>query len=529
MKIEKVSPIKLLLPQGLEGRIYLDKLRKTLGYEDKRVTYELLTWKKVKAKDDAWLLLTREKQQQQLRHWFPAKFGSVALDEKIKELDKARFKSCLFQEDGKYYTYTGLQGIVERATGLETLTTYKKLTPDDWKPLPWATQPHEPRWYQTKTLDLLVPEDGSRMHGAAELGTGLGKTLILAMVLRRIGLSAVVVTPTLSIAEQALADFSRWFGKSKVSQFFGGKKKSDKLITVAVAKSLANVVKGDPHYDNLFNKKVLLVDETHLAPPDSLSTVIFGLLSNCQYRYFFSGTVLRNDGLDLLLDAITGDIVFRMSVEQGIKEKYLAPLKFFQYRIKADSDKKIEDPIKATRVHLHQNKNVYKHVANLINCAVAQKNRKVLVLVDTVDQYKYLLDAGLTVPSKFAHGPLSADNRDSVPQDQWKLDPMDLVAEFDEFKFPVLVATGCVSIGTDIKYADLLVNIVGLASEIEIRQGVGRGTRLPVGKTDCIYVDYNVIQSDEDDKLWTLSRHAAKRREIFNNIYGECRVLDAKI
>jgi superfamily II DNA or RNA helicase len=344
----------------------------------------------------------------------------------------------------------------------------------------------------------------------------------MALIVKRIGLPTVICVPTLSIASQALLDFQKWFGAGKVGQFFSGKKVSDRFITIAVSKSLANVEKGDKHYNNLTTKKVLLVDETHLAPPESLSTVVFGLLSQCPYRYFLSGTVLRNDGLQLLLDGITGEVVFSMSVEQGIKEGFLSPLKFFQYRIKSHRSGSHGDVLKDNKVFLQQNTNIYKHASNLINRAVTEKNRRALVLVDTVDQYRFLLDGGLNVPSRFAHGPLSKDNRDTVPEDQWKLEPMDLVKEFDEGKFSVLVATGCVSIGTDIKSADLLINIVGLTSEIEIRQGIGRGTRLFPGKSDTVYIDYDVYNKE------VLTRHAMKRRKIFDSVYGTCKVMDAK-
>jgi superfamily II DNA or RNA helicase len=217
---------------------------------------------------------------------------------------------------------------------------------------------------------------------------------------------------------------------------------------------------------------------------------------------------------------MTGEIVFRMSVEQGISEGFLSPLKFFQYNIKAMDGSVIDDPLKCNKYHLQNNLNVYKHAAGLINHAVKEKNRRVLVLVDTVDQFKRLLDGGLRASSAFAHGPLG-ENRATVPEDQWKLRPMDLVKKFDDGEFSVLVATGCVSIGTDIRSADFLINLVGLTSEIEIRQGIGRGTRLFPGKIDTIYIDYNVFDNE------TMSRHAEKRRAIFDSVYGKCKVLNA--
>ena len=529
MQLEKVSPTKLLLPQGVEDLLCFAKLKKALSYEDKRITYEYLNWKKVKAKDDTWLLSLPEQQARFRRHWFPAKFGASALTAKVKELDKARFKSCLFEEKGRYYTYTGLQNLIEDLLDIKTITTYEL---PEWKELPWVKAPPPLRWYQDRAVDLMTPEDKSVALASIQAGTGLGKSLILAKLLKRIGLPGIVIVPTLAIGRQLLKDCKRLFGNGKVGQFFGSKKEPSKHIVIAVSKSLMNVNEGTKEWNLLSKKQILLGDECHTVPPDSLQSVVFGLLKDIPYRYWVSGTAFRNDGLQLLLDAITGPIVFEMTVRQGIEEGFLSPLKFFQYRIKTDyTGKPIEDPIKATRVNLHQNKNVYKHVSGLINHAVKEKGRRVLVQVDTLDQFKYLLDGGLVVESRFAHGGTTKDNRDTVPEAHWKSDPMDLVEKFDNGEFPVLVGTSAIGTGVDVKSCNVIVNLVGLSSEIEITQNIGRGTRLFPGKTECIYIDYDVIENkaEEDGKLWTLSRHAAKRREIFNSIYGECRVLDAKI
>jgi len=510
LELRQVSPTIIRLP----SEIITESLKDSLTYEDKKVTYEWLKWHKIQKQDDQWLLNPKGRS----RNWYLAKNSRFDLDEKIRLLDGQRFKSLLFQDTHGYYTYSGLATMLTKETGLPVVRTYELPA---WGSICWASPPkYEARWYQSKSVDLLAPLDGSRSHGAIEVGTGLGKTFIMASIIKRIGLPTVIMVPTLSIALQALKDFKAWFGNGKVGQFFGGKKQSNKFIVVAVSKSLSNVKKGDEHYENLTTKKIVLTDEAHLAPPQSLSSVLFGLFSNIPYRYFVSGTVLRNDGLGLLLDAITGEIVFKMSVEQGINQGFLSPLKFFQVRVKSDSSLDTDDVIKMNRAHLQQNKNVYRHAAELINKAVLEKKRRVLVLVDTVDQYQRLLDGGLTATSMFGHGPLTKDNRDLVPVAQRNFHPMDLVADFDLGKFPVLVATGALSCGTDIRSADLLVNIVGLTSEIETRQGVGRGTRLFPGKTDTIYIDYDVYNCD------IMHRHAEKRFRIYNEIYGSCKVLE---
>ena len=506
------------MPLGVEKLQVFDSIKKKLSYEDKRINYQYLKWLDIQKRDDQYL-----KTLSGHRNWLVQRMGREAIDQKVAEFKAARHGSCLKfdNEFNRYYTYSGLQNIVEKTLSVKAakLTT---LTPDNWGLVPWVKIPFSLRDYQQKALDALCPLDGSRMHGAVAVGTGLGKSLIIASVVKRIGLRAIVVVPTLSIANQMLDDFISWFGKGRVGQFFDSKHQSDKLIVIAVAKSLMNIEKGTEEWNNIYNRDVVLCDESHTCPPDSLASVMFGLLENIPYRYFFSGTQFRNDGLGLLLQGITNDVVFEMSVAEGIKQGYLAPLKFFQYRVASDSDLRCDDAIKMNKVHVHQNDNIYKHAAILINRAVQEKSRRVLVLVDGIGQYQRLLDGGLKVPSMFAHGGVTPKNRKEVPKDHWKSDPMQLVKDFDAGKFPVLVGTSCIGMGTDTKSADLVINIVGMTSEIEVSQGVGRGTRLFPGKKDCIYVDYDVYNIER------IHRHAEKRIEIFNSIYGNCKILEAK-
>jgi superfamily II DNA or RNA helicase len=512
----KHTPSRLFLPEGIEKASSFPALQKALEYEDKRVTYEYLRWKKVQKQDDRWLASDGSG----YRNWFVLKYGRSALDQKVRDLGLERYKSCLLSVGNRYYVYSGLRRVVEDAIG-KRIDYPTFIGPHSWKNIPWVKEPPASRWYQQKALDAMCPLDGSRSHAAVEMGTGTGKSLLIAMIAKRIGLPAVVVVPTLSIANQMVESLSRWFGAGKVGQFFGGKKKPNKHIVVAVSASLARVESDTVEWKALAEKKVVLVDECHLTPPESLSTVMFNLFQDVPYRYFFSGTCFRNDGLQLLLQGITGDVVFSLSVRQGIEEGFLSPLKFFQWRVGSDCKIRSDDPLKMTKIHLHKNKKVYAHAAALINRAVVEKRRRVLVLVDTVDQFQYLLDAGLVVPARFAHGGVTAANRNTVPTEHWKSNPKELVKSFDAGEYPVLVGTSCIGIGTDIKSADFIVSIVGLTSEIEISQGIGRGTRLFPGKTSCIYNDYWVTGID------CLERHAEKRREIFNSIYGTCKVLNA--
>ncbi len=170
--------------------------------------------------------------------------------------------------------------------------------------------------------------------------------------------------------------------------------------------------------------------------------------------------------------------------------------------------------MKMTSVHLYDNENVYQHAAGLANMAV-QKGKRVLVLVDEFEQFGKLIKIGkLTVPIKFAHGGVDAKTKKKVPQEHWKSDPGELVQAFDHGEFPCLAGTSCIGMGTDIKSASFIIDLVGLKAEVRLRQNAGRGTRLFPGKSDCIYVDYSI------GNVEMLAKHAAARAKVFEDIYG---------
>ena len=506
MELRQVSPTIIRLP----SEIITESLKDSLTYEDKKVTYEWLKWHKIQKQDDQWLLNPKGRS----RNWYVAKNSRFDLDEKIRLLDGQRFKSLLFQDTHGYYTYSGLASMLTRETGLPVVRTYELPA---WGNICWSQKPeHEPRWFQSKSVDLLAPLDGSRSHGAVELATGLGKSYAIALLLKRIGLPAVVMAPTLSIANQLLADFRKWFGKGKVGQFFDSKKQSDKFFVIAVDASLAKIKKGDKHYEEFANRKVMVQDESHLVAAETLSEVSLVLLKNVPYRYFYSGTQIRSDGLKLLLDAIIGDVVLEMDVKQGVEEGHICGYKAFMWNAKSKCEIDTDDPMKATRLHLRYNQDINDHAVKLAKHAVG-KGWRVLILIQEIEQFQYLMKAGiLGMKVGFAHGGgLKKDQKEWLPEEYHKSDPMKLVSDFDDGKFPILVGTSCVACGTDFKSVNCIVNLFA-TSEVQVRQGViGRGTRKFPGKTHFVINDYCVTNNE---KLLT---HAKKRIKIYNSVYGK--------
>ena len=500
------TPVKLRLPKEWgEGQIY-QELQDLLGYEDLGVTHQYRNWKKVLTQSEKALANSRHP------HWFVVKYGIEELQAKVDQLEEERRKSILFRDEKGLWTYSGMVQELQDRYGV---SLERQFTLPKFGMIPWAKKPeYELRWFQEKALDLFLGNTETTGLGAVELATGLGKSLVIVHTLKQVGLSGVVVAPTLSIANQLLKDLIEAFGTRLVGQYFGGKKQPDKMFVVAVSKSLMNLQPGHSATDLLCSKKVVIGDESHLLPAESLQKVVLGLFGDIPYRFFLSGTQIRNDGADILLQGITGTIGLNMSVRKGIEQGFLSPLKFVQWSVKSDSSLKVDDALKMNRHHLHDNPNVYSHASNLIKRAYLEKHRRVLVLIEEVGQFTELLKAGMNLRVRFAHGGLDKKNQKDVPSQYWKSDPMAYVQEFDKGEVPVLVGTQCIGMGTDIKSADFIVDLIGGGSEVRVRQSVGRGTRLFPGKLNTIYNDYCVENID------VLRNQASKRVKIFDEIYG---------
>jgi len=251
-------------------------------------------------------------------------------------------------------------------------------------------------------------------HGSVESGTGTGKSLLAVSLIKTIGLQTLIMVPSLSIAKQMYDDFLKAFGTKYVGQFNGKKKQINKLITIGVDASLANLVPGTDAWQFFSETKVLITDESHLVPADTLQEVCLGVVKNAPYRFFLSGTQLRNDGLDIVLNGIIGPIVDHMTVREGVDSGWLAKPIFKIIPVESKNSYRSKDINRMTSVHLYNNKEVNRLAAMIANKSVSAQNRQVLILIDEMEQFVNLLPH-FKYEVEFAHGPLTKEHKKYIP------------------------------------------------------------------------------------------------------------------
>lgn len=401
----------------------------------------------------------------------------IWLTSEIKKLEASK-QRCLLElvneEASLFEVPSGLLHVVQ-----SVIPAYKPDLPELPEPklVPWSEMPPRLRYYQEEAVAALLEASERGIPACISLATGGGKSLIIATLIKKLALKTLVMVPSTSIANQLYDDLERFFGRGKVGMFGGGKKQSNRLITVGIDDSLVRLKPGDEHWDNLSECQVFITDEVHCIASETQEMVASGVASKASRRFGLSATVMRNDGRDLLLEGYAGPIVYRKDLLELVQEGYLAKPEIQVHKLDSGVSGLPEDPNEQTRMHLFYSDAVNRKAAEIANRAVAAK-RPVLVAIDEIEQFAHIIPhLNTKLRIGFAHGPLTKENRDTVPEPYRSQNPKEQVDLFNDGKLDILVGTSCVAMGTDTRLPECGIYLVGGKSLIELSQRMGRCTR----------------------------------------------------
>jgi len=437
--------------------------------------------------------------------WYANQHGPEAFQEELNRLKALIVVELIFEDDQGLYTYSGLRDYLRPFLG----ETRNDVSYPESKPLAYMGTSQKMRPYQEVAVEALM----MARHGAIESATGTGKTRCIQELIKRHGLRSVVVTPSTSIARQIYKNFKNIFGVKKVGLFGDGRHDLGKQITVGIAASLTRVEPRTEVAKFFAGVEVLIFDESHTIPSETFKKVCLGVLESAPYRYFVSATQIRNDGKDRLLAALTGPIVFDYPLVRAVNEGFLSKPNFYIHRVSTDTNFYSDDTLEMMRAHIYNNKILHAIAADLANKFVSLCGHQVLILIENITQFSLLIPH-LKHETRFVHGGLTAKNKDSVDSRFHKADVETSVDDFNANKFPILVGTSCVGVGTDFKGVNTIIYLQGGKSEIKVSQAVGRGTRMVDGKFEFNFVDFDV-----DVDCPALRKQVMVRKKIYDSLY----------
>jgi superfamily II DNA or RNA helicase len=428
-------------------------------------------------------------------HWFRSK-NPEAWNKQLDELKAKQKFTLVFKEDERTYIRPGsIPYLVNLNIQVTNLVNYPKPNPIKWKePLPFELYP-----YQEQSVNKLIQSH----HSNVELCTGAGKSAILLKICQETGFKTAIIAPSRSIFLELLEKFEHHFGKKSVGRFGDGKKVLDRLFTICISDSIANVRPESKEWDFFSNLEMIAVDESHTWGAESLESICHGVFLNIPYRAFLSGTQIRNSGDTKLLQSIINETVHTLSTKEGVDGGYICP---HYYRIveleSSNPNFDSKDAMQQKRAHFLKNRNICSFIAKLVNIEAEMFKRQSLILVDELEQIAMLLPM-INVPVAIAHSEKKLVRLEELGLE--KVDPMESVDKFNKAEAMVLIGTGCIAVGVNCFANHNTVNWAGGTSPIKTLQGaVGRSVRLYrhnpwkdlcTPKDKCIIWDFKVKDS----------------------------------
>lgn len=336
------------------------------------------------------------------------------------------------------------------------------------------------RYYQNEGIELT----SGHPRGVYVLGTGGGKSLMLAGIAARLGVPALVLTPDKGLREQFYETcVTRAFKNAE--EHVGRDISAQPNILITHYHALD---KSDP---NLFLKyRALLIDEFHHAAAKSYINIQQRCV-NAYYRYGFTGTFLRTDGADMIMHGVLSNVIFKKTTSELIDEGFLVKPLITMLRHKVS-----RYPTNFMKAYdaLTKDEEVNQMIAATAHEKIQQK-KQTLILV-RFKEHGRLLNS-LINGSVFVSGDDSVNYREQIKKD------------FNDSKINCLIATSVFGEGTDIPSIDALINARFEKTEIQTRQGIGRALRKAPGKELADITDFLILGQKH------LANHSAERLQSY--------------
>ena len=176
----------------------------------------------------------------------------------------------------------------------------------------------EPRDYQKDAVAHAITNKRAMMISP----TASGKSMIIYMIARYYPMKKLIIVPTTGLVAQLASDFHEYGYKDDIHKITAGASKDiDSEITITTWQS---IYKMPRKWFEQF--QVVIGDEAHLFKAKSL-TSIMSKLTNCPYRFGFTGTLDDSQTHKLVLEGLFGPVEKVVSTSELIEQKHLAELK----------------------------------------------------------------------------------------------------------------------------------------------------------------------------------------------------------
>ena len=320
-------------------------------------------------------------------------------------------------------------------------------------------------------------------RGIIALPTGVGKSAVIAMLIAVTGLRTLVIVPNLELKKQLSDSLTKAFGVLDD-------------ITVENIDSKALIKATD--YD------VLIIDEAHHSAARTYHKLNKTAWTKISRRFFLTATPFRNqENEQLLFEAISGDVIYRLSYKDAISKGYIVPVEAYY----------IEVPKQKTDAYtwreVYSELVVHNEVRNDVIASTLLRlnagNKATLCLVKEIEHGNIL--------SQITGIPFVSGQDDAS---------RDYIRQFNAGEICSLLGTnGVIGEGVDTKLCEyVLIAGLGKAKSAFLQQ-IGRAVRVYPDKESA-----KVILFKDRSHKWTIAHFNAQKKILLDEYGIDCVVLE---
>ncbi|KAG9064130.1 hypothetical protein KI688_003316 [Linnemannia hyalina] len=348
------------------------------------------------------------------------------------------------------------------------------------------------RPYQQECIDKCLENlKNGIMRQIVSLPVGSGKTVIFSHMMKQVPAPFPGANKTLILAHrQELLEQTRNHvlrnGTGLRVTIDQGKRVADMTADVIVASvptlgraGTTRILKYNPQ-----DFKCIIIDEAHHATADSYGRILQHFGADVPKTHIFvygcSATVRRHDGLRL--GGVFDYISFHKGFITMIEDKWLCGLRVSTIKTEFDlKDVKSRGGDFETK-DLSQKVNTPVRNDIIVRSYMTYCGERKSTVVFAVDIAH--LESLTETFRKYGYDArgLSSKTNDN--------DRAQMLKDFKNQKFPVIVNCGILTEGTDIPVIDLIIMARPTKSNVLFQQMLGRGMRLHPGKEDCLVLDF---------------------------------------
>lgn len=343
--------------------------------------------------------------------------------------------------------------------------------------------------------DIAIAKISLSDCGIIETTTGWGKSFLISLLCKAYPTLNIVVTTSSTQVVATLYEYLvGTLGTGVVGVLYGGKDTTaGKRVVVTTLKSLPNIPSENVH--------LLLVDEAHSIGHNQAGNDV---MQFCFARRFgFTASPVRNDGSGLLMEAILGPTIMKMTYQESADAGMVTPMKYLMLpcagcppAAKRDTDNEVV----LKRESYWRNNNRNNVIKKFVYDLKASYDGQILIMVGTL---QHAIHLHMLLPwFKVAHyGAVDMDDiaarfpRSKYPDldlskykmTQKQLDIMR--AAFAKGTLRYVISTKVFRQGVNFTHLSCLVRADGDVSSIEGIQIPGRLSRLDDGKDFAYLVD----------------------------------------